>query len=115
MQHQRKELSRLRFMLFTAFYASLSFSASALSAGDDELQRMQKKLNEKTAEAEFSAPDPAAVETYIRDAMTGNMKPRQQPPSYWRDGYTCEDVMRHSRADYFECVYYYRENGHHWR
>lgn len=103
-----------RTILVTALFSSLSLMTSA-HAADTELQRMQKKLNEKTAEAEFSAPDPAAVETYIRDAMTGNMKPRQQPPSYWRDGYTCDDVMRHSRADYFECVYYYRQNGHYWR
>lgn len=88
--------------------------ASAASADNKSLQDAQKKLNQQTMERGFSAPDPAAVETYIRDAMTRNIDPRRQPPSYWHNGYTCENALQYSHQDYMECMYYYRHYGHYW-
>ncbi len=88
-------------------------AASCQVAADDAaLKEAQQKLNQQVMERPFSAPDPAAVETYVRDAMTGNMQPRVQPPSYWRNGYTCEDARNYD--DYMDCQYYYRRQGGYW-
>lgn len=91
-----------------------SVGADAADNNAKALQDAQKKLNQQTIERGFSAPDPAAVETYIRDAQKGNMSPRQQPPSYWHNGYTCENALRYSHQDYMDCMYYYRQAGHYW-
>lgn len=92
--------------------AALALGSQSVSADNAALKEAQQKLNQQVLERPFSAPDPAAVETYIRDAMTGNMQPRAQPPSYWRNGYTCEDARNYD--DYMDCQYYYRRNGGYW-
>lgn len=84
------------------------------NAADKSLQNAQQQLNKQTMERGFSAPDPAAVETYIRDAMKGNLAPRRQPPSYWRNGYTCDDALQYSHQDYMDCMYYHRHYGRYW-
>lgn len=95
-----------------------ALTIAPLAAADDvspkALQDAQQKLNQQTLERGFSAPDPAAVETYIRDAMKGNIGPRQQPPSYWRSGYTCENALQYSHQDYLDCMYYHRHYGYYW-
>lgn len=111
--------SPLRFkptaLLLTALSVWLATTpALAGSADDKSLQDAQKQLNKQTMERGFSAPDPAAVETYIRDAMQGNLAPRRQPPSYWRSGYTCDDALQYSHQDYLDCMYYHRHYGRYW-
>lgn len=88
--------------------------ALAGNADNPSLQDAQKQLNRQTMERGFSAPDPAAVETYIRDAMKGNLAPRRQPPTYWRSGYTCDDALQYSHQDYLDCMYYHRHYGRYW-
>lgn len=115
MSKLNKHLSALR---FTTVFAVGALIVAPLAMADDvspkALKDAQQKLNQQTLERGFSAPDPAAVETYIRDAMQGNIGPRQQPPSYWRSGYTCENALQYSHQDYLDCMYYHRRYGNYW-
>lgn len=107
--------SKTTALLFTAM--SVWLTATPALAGDNSdpaLRDAQKQLNKQTMERGFSAPDPAAVETYIRDSMKGNLGPRKQPPSYWRSGYTCENALQYSHQDYLDCMYYHRHYGRYW-
>ncbi len=109
----------LRFKSTALLFAAMSMGLAttptlAGNADDAALQNAQKQLNKQTMERGFSAPDPAAVETYMRDAMKGNLQPRRQPPSYWRSGYTCDDALQYSHQDYLDCMYYHRHYGRYW-
>lgn len=110
--------NRLPALRFTTVFAVFTWLVSPLCVADDvspkAMKDAQQKLNQQTIERGFSAPDPAAVETYIRDAMQGNIGPRQQPPSYWRSGYTCENALQYSHQDYLDCMYYHRRYGNYW-
>ncbi|MBK8971195.1 MAG: hypothetical protein IPM37_07410 [Hahellaceae bacterium] len=90
----------------------LCTASTQVMADNQQLKEAQQKLNQQVLERPFSTPDPVAVETYIRDAAAGNMQPRSQPPSYWRDGYTCDNARNYD--DYMDCQYYYRRSGGYW-
>jgi len=96
------------------FVAAASLAGMAVAADSKALEKAQQQLNQQTMERGFSAPDPAGVETYIRDSMKRNIAPRQQPPSYWRSGYTCDNALQYSHQDYMDCRYYQRQYGRYW-
>ncbi len=100
--------------LFIGLLIGLSFFVTnlALAASDnDEMAEMQKKYNTEIMKQEFFAEQPEKVEAYIREAMKKELKPEEYMGSYWRRGYTCRDLLRHSWREYRDCRYYHRYHG----
>lgn len=77
----------------------------------EEMQRMQKQLNEQIMAQPFSVPDEAQVKAYIDDAQRRGVVPPPYTGSYWRPGYTCYDLGRYSGSEYLACRYYHRYYG----
>ena len=90
------------------------FSSFAFASDEDDMAEMQKKLNAEVMQKPFTVEDAAKVDAYVQDAMKKDIKPKQTAPSYWRPGYTCNDMWRYSYNDYRDCVYYHRYYGHYW-
>lgn len=102
---------------FISLFIGLLFFANsvAIAASDnDEMATMQKKLNAEIMEKEFFAEQPEKVEAYIKEAMEKELKPEEYMGIYWRRGYTCRDLLRHSWREYRDCRYYHRYHGHYY-
>lgn len=89
-------------------------SAAVFASDEDEMATIQKKYNTEIMEQEFFAEQPDKVEAYIREAMKKELKPKEYSGIYWRRGYTCRDLLRHSWIEYRDCRYYHRYYGHHY-
>lgn len=88
---------------------------AALAALDEkEMSATQKKYNAEIMKQEFFAEQPEKVEAYIREAMKKELKPKEYMGIYWRRGYTCRDLLRHSWIEYRDCRYYHRYHGHYY-
>lgn len=78
---------------------------------EDELAEMQKQLNSQVMSMPFLAERPEVVDAYIKKAMKKNLTPPPYTGRYWRRGYTCRNLLRHSWVEYRNCRYYYRYHG----
>lgn len=72
---------------------------------------MQKQLNAETMARPFNAGDAKKIDADIDAALAKGLKPPTQPSPNWRQGYTCRDLWRYSRAEYYNCRWYYRYHG----
>ena len=97
-------------LLVLAFAAPLS---SAFADDEDDLAKMQQQLNAQVMQKPFTVEDTAKLDAYIKEGMKKNMKPKETPPTAWRPGWTCDNLM-YSYYDYRNCMYYYRYYGHYW-
>jgi len=97
--------------LITLTLFALLFSTSAYCSEDEELEAMQQKLNAEVMAKPFLAEEPAKVDAYIRYSLKNNVIPPPYSGIYWRTGYTCHDLLRHSWKEYRNCRYYHRYYG----
>jgi hypothetical protein len=81
----------------------------------EELQRMQKQLNEQVMSKPFSVPDEAQVRAYIEAAQKRGAVPAPYTGTYWRAGYTCYDLARYSHPEYLACRHYHHYYGYYYR
>lgn len=79
-----------------------------------QMDEMQRRLNEQVVAAPFSVEETGKVDAYIKDAMEKDIKPRDVAPSYWRKGDSCSTIRDRSWRDYRDCVYYQRYYGRLW-
>lgn len=93
---------------------TLSGTVSAFATEEDDLAEMQKQMNTEVLNKPFLAEQPDKVEAYIKEAMKKNIKPPEYTGTYWRQGYTCHDLLRWSWHEYRNCSYYYRYNGYYY-
>ena len=86
-----------------------------LQAGEKEdMEAMQKQLNQSVMERPFNPGDKAAIDAYLADAIKKGMPPpQQQPPQNWQPGWTCNNLMG-SYYQYRNCLHYYRYHGHYY-
>ena len=94
------------------------FLGSGVVTADEKqktMEEMQKALNEEVLSQPFSVADEAKVKAYIEDAKRHGVVPQPYTGTYWRPGYTCVNLWRYSRRQYFSCRYYYSYYGHYYR
>ena len=103
-----------KLMTLLAFLSSL-FVQTVFANEEDEMAAMQRKLNAEVMEQPFLAEEPEKVEAYIQESLKKKIKPPPYTGIYWRPGYTCHDLLRHSWREYRNCMYYYRYYGHYYR
>ena len=99
------------------FFSMMAICSPAFTfAGEENLAEMQKQLNKEVMEKPFSVEDAARIEAYITEGMAKDLTPDSIAPSYWRAGYTCDDILRHhyNYTDYRNCRYYHRYHGSYW-
>lgn len=97
---------------------TLGIVASAYSmvlAGEKEdMEAMQKAMNQQTMDRPFNAGDQAALDAYLALALKNGLPPPQQkPPSNWQPGWTCGNLM-YSYYQYRNCNHYHRYYGHYY-
>ncbi len=98
----------------------LSAIAMAASAADTDQAReeMQKALNAQTMATPFNAGDIKKAEAYSEEAKKQGVVPPAQPPSYWGNGWTCNNLISYQYYyynDYRNCIYYHHYYGRYWR
>jgi len=93
------------------------FNGSQIAFAETEeeaMAAMQSKLNAEVMEKPFSVEDEKKIDSYIKDAMSKDLKPPQKAPSYWQPGYTCADIYGYGWSAYQNCRYYRHYYGHYW-
>lgn len=101
----------MRTLLSLLITTLLIIHLPTFAAEEDDMTAMQKRLNVEVLEKPFLAEQPEKVEAYIKEAMEKDLKPLEYTGIYWRRGYTCRDLLRHSWREYRDCRYYYRRHG----
>lgn len=80
-------------------------------AGEKEdLEAMQKALNQQILDKPFYPGDKAAVDAYLDEAIKKGVKPIEDKPAGWAPGWTCNNLMYSFNA-YRNCMHYYRYHG----
>ncbi len=83
-----------------------------------DMAEMQRRLNQEVMESEFETEDLAKIDSFIKDAMQKDLKPKTNPPQNWQSGYTCDSYYRrYYRYNYYgyrDCLYHYRYYGRYW-
>jgi len=86
-------------------------AGSSLWAGEKEdMEAMQRALNQEVLDKPFYPGDKAAVDAYLEDAIIKGVKPNETPPPGWAPGWTCNNLTYSFNA-YRNCMYYYRYHG----
>lgn len=89
----------------------MGMSESLLWAGEKEdMEAMQKALNQEVLDKPFYPGDKAAVDAYLDQAIKKGVKPIETPPQGWAPGWTCNNLT-YSFSAYRNCMHYYRYHG----
>ena len=89
----------------------LVIAVSPVWAGEKEdLEAMQKALNQEILDKPFYPGDKAAVDAYLEEAIKKGVKPIEDKPAGWAPGWTCNNLMYSFNA-YRNCMHYYRYHG----
>jgi hypothetical protein len=106
-------------MIITGFlYTSLCvYQVKIVSSGEmtEDMQQMQKQLNNEVLSKPFSVANEAQVKAYIEGAQKRGEVPQPYTGKHWRPGYTCIDLRPYSYQEYLACRYYYTYYGHYYR
>lgn len=82
-----------------------------LWAGDKEdMEAMQKALNQEILNKPFYPGDKAAVDAYLDEAIKKGVKPIETTPPGWAPGWTCNNLT-YSIGAYRNCLHYHRHYG----
>lgn len=91
-----------------------SASNLVLAGEKEDMEAMQKALNQKVMERPFNPGDKAALDAYLEEALkNGVLPPQLQPPRNWQPGWTCNNLMS-SYSQYRNCLHYQRYYGHYY-
>jgi hypothetical protein len=81
----------------------------------EDMQQMQKQLNNQVMSKPFSVADEAQVKAYIEGAQKRGEVPQPYTGQHWRPGYTCVALRPYSYQEYLSCRYYHAYYGHDYR
>jgi len=90
------------------------FSNAAWSTDEDELAKMQARLNAEVMEKPFSVADEKKIDSFIKSAMAKDLKPKAKAPSFWKPGSTCASIYSYGWNHYRSCRYYRHYYGRYW-
>lgn len=105
--------------VFCIFLTAAAFAAAPAHADrKTDMAEMQRQLNQETMSSGFQVEDSAKIDSYIKDAMQKDLKPKTKAPENWQPGYTCDSYYRrYYRYNYYgyrDCLYHYRYYGRYW-
>ena len=93
------------------FIILLAFSFNPAWGGEKEdMEAMQKALNQEVLDKPFYPGDKAAVDAYLDEVIKKGVKPVETKPKGWKQGFTCNNLM-YSFTAYRNCMHYYRYHG----
>lgn len=92
-----------------AFVLAFGFSP-AWGGEKEDMEAMQKALNQEVLDKPFYPGDKAAVDAYLDEVIKKGVKPVETKPPGWKQGYTCNNLM-YSFSAYRNCMHYYRYHG----
>lgn len=95
---------------FSAFLATSLFADSE----EDEMAAMQRQLNSEIMAQNFDPGDQVKLDAYMAEALKKNLKPEGSRPSYWRPGYTCNNIYSYGYRAWRNCRYHHRYYGRYW-
>ena len=95
---------------FTVFLAVPTFADSE----EDEMAAMQRQLNSEVMAQGFDPGDQVKLDAYMAEALKKDIKPAGNRPSYWRPGYTCNNIYSYGYRTWRNCNYYHRYYGRYW-
>ncbi len=96
-------------MSFIVLVMALSLTL-AWAGEKEDMEAMQKALNQQVLDKPFYPGDKAAVDAYLDEAIKKGVKPVEQKPPGWAPGWTCNNLM-YSFGAYRNCMHYYRYHG----
>ncbi|MEM8496952.1 MAG: hypothetical protein AAF542_02950 [Pseudomonadota bacterium] len=67
-------------------------------------------LSQQLVAAEPESQEEQQVQAYISQQKAAGIPPKTGNAN-WKPGYTCNDLKKHSVAEYQECRYYYSVHG----
>lgn len=109
-------ISALAFLL--PLVCLLKFATVAHADAASDRAEMQRQLNAENLNSEFHTEDVAKIDSYIKESMEKNLKPKTIRPDGWQPGYTCDTYYyRYYRYNYYgyrDCLYHYRYYGRYW-
>ncbi len=104
----------IRTLTLTLTFCFLPTTFALAETDSKSLADMQRQLNQEVITKEFSVEDEAKIDAFIKDAMAKDLKPVEEPPSYWKPGYTCANIIGYSWNAYQNCRYYHSYYGYYW-
>lgn len=109
-------MRRTTFAICIGLYAVVVSWHGVLQAGEkEEMEAMQKQLNQVVLDRPFNLGDRAAIDAYLQQAIKNNTPPPQtQPPVTWQPGWTCGNLM-YSYYQYRNCLHYHQYYGYYYR
>lgn len=114
MRHNRMQSSLRGFLHGLLALVLLASAYSVVLAGEKEdMEAMQKAMNQQTMERPFNPGDKAALDAYLAQALKSGLPPPQQAPANWQPGWTCNNLMN-SYYQYRNCLHYHRYYGHYY-
>lgn len=101
-----------KMVAYMGLFALTLTMAGSLQAGEKEdMEAMQKKLNQEVVERPFNPGDKASIDAYLEEALhKGTLPPQMVPPSNWQSGWTCNNLMN-AYSQYRNCLHYHQYYG----
>ena len=100
--------------LFPIFILIFVVMPSFADSEEDEMAAMQRQLNNEVMAKGFDPGDQVKLDAYMADSLKKNIKPAGARPSYWRRGYTCNNIYSYGYRAWRNCNYYRRYYGRYW-
>lgn len=104
----------IKTILFPFFLMTFLAAPVFADSEEDEMAAMQRQLNSEVMAQGFDPGDLAKLDAYMADALKKDIKPVAKPPSYWRPGYTCNNIYSYGYRAWRNCRYYHRYYGRYW-
>ena len=98
-------------IILVVLFSLISSAFAQQETEEDALARAQAQMNAEVLSKPFLAERPKEVDSYIEGMLKNNVKPPEYQGTYWRQGYTCRDLLRYDWTQYRNCRYYYRYHG----
>ena len=101
-----------RVVVYLGLFVLTLTMAGVLQAGEKEdMEAMQKKLNQEVVERPFNPGDKASIDAYLEEALhKGTLPPQMVPPANWQPGWTCNNLMN-AYSQYRNCLHYHQYYG----
>lgn len=95
--------------------ATLLWSGAPQAGEKEDMEAMQKQLNQNVLDRPFNSGDKASIMAYLEQALQkGTLPPQLHPPTGWQPGWTCSNLM-YSYNQYRNCLHYYQYYGYYYR
>jgi len=98
------------------FFSLIASGPNIVVAGEEEdLEAMQKALNQEIMTRPFNPGDQAEIDKYVEDALKKNQIPKEYSGKNWKPGYTCANLRGYGYYPYRDCLHYYHYHGYYYQ